>query len=104
MFEINGETWHLVFVSPGHPSLRRSDGSLTIGMCDDDIKRIYIDDTLNANLMRKVLAHEITHAAMFSYNIDLCPAQEELLARLIDTYGQEIVGITNQIFNRIRNL
>lgn len=104
MFEINGETWHLVFVSPGHPSLIRSDGSVTIGMCDDDVKKIYIDDTLDSALMRKVLAHEITHAAMFSYNVDLCPQQEELVAILIDTYGQEIIFITNQIFNRMKNL
>lgn len=97
MFDINGETWHLVFVSPGHSYLTRSDGSVTIGMCDDITKCIYIDKTLDEQLMRKVLAHEITHAAMFSYNVDLCPRQEELVAILIDTYGQEIISITNQI-------
>lgn len=104
MFDINGETWHLVFVSPGHPCLMRSDGSITIGMCDDDVKRIYIDDTLDPALMRKVLAHEVTHAAMFSYNVELSHQQEELVAMLIDTYGQEIIYITNQIFNRIKHL
>lgn len=102
MFEINGETWYLKFVSPRDPNLTRSDGSVTIGMCDDDVKTIYIDDTISTPMVRKVLAHEITHAAMFSYNIDLSPAQEELLAKLIDTYGQEIISITNQIFNRIK--
>ena len=95
MFEINGETWHLVFVSPNHPSLIRSDGSVTIGMCDNDRKKIYIDYTLDEGLMHKVLAHEITHAAMFSYDVMLCPRQEELVAMLIDTYGQEIIAITN---------
>lgn len=82
----------------------RSDGSITIGMCDDDVKRIYIDDTLDPALMRKVLAHEVTHAAMFSYNVELSHQQEELVAMLIDTYGQEIIYITNQIFNRIKHL
>lgn len=82
----------------------RSDGSITIGMCDDDVKRIYIDDTLDPVLMRKVLAHEVTHAAMFSYNVELSHQQEELVAMLIDTYGQEIIYITNQIFNRIKHL
>ena len=102
MFEINGETWHLVFVSPNHPGLMRTDGSITLGMCDDNVKKIYINDELDAQLTRKVLAHEITHAAMFSYNVNLCHNQEEMVANLIDTYGQEIIGITNQIFNRIR--
>lgn len=80
----------------------RPDGSITLGMCDDKVKRIYINDTLDAYLMRKVLAHEIAHAAMFSYNVNLCPSQEEMVANLIDTYGQEIITITNQIFNRIK--
>jgi hypothetical protein len=49
-------------------------------------------------MTKKVLTHEITHASMFSYDVDLCPRQEELVAILIDTYGQEIIALTNQIF------
>ena len=41
--------------------------------------------------MKKVLCHEITHAAMFSYNVNLSLEQEELVADLISTYGEEIV-------------
>jgi hypothetical protein len=77
MFEINGETWHLVFVSPGHSHLTRSDGTVTVGVCDNITKTIYLDRTLDKSSARKVLAHEITHAAMFSYNIKLCTCQEE---------------------------
>ena len=39
---------------------------------------------------------------MFSYNIELTIDQEELLADLIATYGQEIIYITNKIFNKIK--
>ena len=102
MFEINGETWYLMFVSPGHYELTRSDGSVTVGMCDNDTKTIYLDKTLDNARMRKVLAHEITHAAMFSYDINLCPCQEELVAILIDTYGQEIISLTNRISEYIK--
>jgi sulfite reductase beta subunit-like hemoprotein len=52
-------------------------------------------------LLKKVLAHEITHAAMFSYNIDLNHDQEEMLADIISTYGQEIISITNRMFHSI---
>ena len=38
---------------------------------------------------------------MFSYNIDLSIEQEELIADLISTYGQEIVYITNKIFTKL---
>lgn len=99
MFKINGEAWVVALVSPRSVHLRRSDGSFALGVCDDGNKTIYLNETMSADLTKKVLAHEITHAAMFSYNIDLCPSQEELVAILIDTYGQEIIALTNQLFN-----
>lgn len=102
MFNINGENWRVVLTSPNHPCLFRSDGSLTIGSCDDSAKTIYLNETLEPHLMRKVLCHEVAHAAMFSYNVELSLDQEELLADLIATYGQEIIAKTNLIFNRLR--
>lgn len=82
--------------------LYRSDGSLTIGACDDATKAIYINENLDSRLMKKVLCHEITHAAMFSYDVELDLMQEELLADLIATYGQEIICNTNKIFHRLQ--
>lgn len=102
MFRINGEKWRIVYVSPSHPRLWRSDGSVSIGACDDDTKTIYISFEVPAHKLKKVLCHEITHAAMFSYNVDLSISQEELLADLIATYGQEIVNITNCLNNKIK--
>lgn len=52
--------------------------------------------------LKKVLCHEIVHAAMFSYNIDLSLEQEELVADLIATYGEEINEITNQTIKKIK--
>lgn len=101
MFNFNGEDWRILFVSSNHPALFRSDGSLTIGACDDNTKSIYIYEGLPQRMIKKVLCHEIAHAAMFSYNVDLSIDQEELLADLIATYGQEIVYTTNKIFNRL---
>lgn len=102
MLNINGEDWRILLVSPFHPALYRSDGTITIGACDDDTKAIYLNEELSQKKLKKVLCHEITHAAMFSYNIELSLEQEELLADLIATYGQEIIGATNKIFNRIK--
>ena len=102
MFTINGEYWKIHLVSTNHPALYRPDGSLTIGACDDDTKTIYVNDMLNDALMRKVICHEITHAAMFSYNVKLTVDQEELLADLIATYGDEIISITNRVFSKIK--
>lgn len=82
--------------------MQRRDGSWTVGACDDESKAIYINEDLDSDFMKKVLCHEITHAAMFSYNIDLTWEQEELLADLIATYGQEIVYMTNLLFCRLQ--
>ena len=95
MFNINGEDWGVLAVSPSDSRLLRSDGSFTIGVCDDKDKLIYIANDLPDQLLKKVICHEITHAAMFSYNVELSLDQEELVADLIATYGQEIIDITN---------
>ena len=50
----------------------------------------------------KVLGHEMTHAAMFSYGVQLTYDQEELLADIISTYGKEIVMVTNKVFKKIK--
>lgn len=102
MFKINGEDWKILLVSSNHPSLMRSDGSFTIGACDNNQKCIYIAEGLSSEYCKKVLCHELTHACMFSYDIDLCVQQEELLADLVATYGQEIIKMTNVIFGRLK--
>lgn len=39
---------------------------------------------------------------MFSYNVDLTLEQEELVADLVSTYGEEIIEVTNQMFKKIK--
>lgn len=102
MFIINGEEWRIKLVSPFHHMMYRSDGSRTIGACDDEAKTIYISIDLDDQMLMKVLCHEITHAAMFSYNVNLSLAEEELLVDLFATYGQEIIDITNRTFLRLK--
>ena len=104
MFLINNIYWKLAFVSPDFPLLQRESGNYSIGACDNLTRTIYINETLRDKLLKKVLCHEITHAAMFSYNVSLTPEQEELIADLISTYGEQIVYITNKIFNKLSNM
>ena len=39
---------------------------------------------------------------MFSYNVELTLEQEELVADLIATYGEEIIDATNSVFKKIK--
>lgn len=104
MFLINNVYWKLAFVAPHFPLLQRTNGEFTIGACDNLTRTIYINELLQSDLLKKVLCHEIVHAAMFSYNVDLTIEQEQLVADLISTYGEEIIYITNKIFNKLRNI
>lgn len=101
MVNINGEDWKIFIVSSNHPAIQRPDGSFTLGCCDNNVKKIYIIEGLNDFYFKKVLCHEFVHACMYSYNIDLNDYQEEVLADLIATYGQEIMFITNSMFKRL---
>ena len=102
MFVINGEYWRILFVAPHHISLLKPNGDFAIGACDDYSKTIYLSNALYGNQLKKVLCHEITHAAMFSYNVSLSLAQEELIAELMATFGEEIIDITNILFDYLK--
>lgn len=102
MIRVNGEDWRVLLVSSNHPAIQRPDGSFTLGCCDDNMKTIYIVEGLTDFYFKKVLSHELVHACMYSYNIDLDDYQEEVLADLIATYGQEIIFTANSIFCRLR--
>ena len=101
-FTINGVVWQVKAVPAYDSHLMRPDGSFTIGMCNNVEKVIYIIKGLSETQFYKVLAHEITHAAMYSYSVGLTIDQEELLADIIATYGGEIVQVTNKVFRKIK--
>lgn len=103
MFIINNIYWKLAFVSPNFPLLQRLNGEYSIGACDNLTRTIYLNNTLTGPLLNKVLCHEITHAAMFSYNVNLSIEQEQLVADLISTYGEQIIYITNKIFTKLKD-
>ena len=101
MYKINGITWYIIRVRSDSPMLMRSDGGITVGMCDRETQTIYISDALHGRFLRKVLLHEICHSAMFSYGIDMSVDQEELFCDLLSTYGDEIIAITDSVFKAL---
>ena len=101
MYKINGITWHMIRVRSDSAMLMRSDGSITVGMCDRETQTIYVSDALHGIFLRKVLLHEICHSAMFSYGIDMSVDQEELFCDLLSTYGDEIIAITDSVFKAL---
>ena len=104
MITINEIQWKIKFVHPWDDMLIREDGVRTLGMCDRDTKTIYLAENLEGSMLKKVICHELVHAAMFSYNVYLSLEQEEVIADIIATYGEEIINITNKVFYKLQHI
>ena len=104
MFTINGIEWNVVFTNPRSDNLRRSDGSLTCGVCDFGDRCIYLSDALRGAFLRKVYIHEVCHAAIFSHSIDLDIDQEEFLCDFIASFGDEIFAIVDDLFATLKRV
>ena len=99
---INGVRWVTRLVSPAHPMLLTPWKTHALGVCDKVTQTICIDEPLSPQELKEVLCHEIVHAFMYSYMIDLSYSEEELVAELMSQYGEEILETTNIIYNGIR--
>ena len=102
MFLINGEEWRVLLVAPYDEALLMPDGDYALGACNDITKTIYINDQLHGEVFEQVLCHELVHASMFAYNVILGFDEEELIAEIISIFGEEIVDITDMMFDRIK--
>lgn len=102
MFRINNIDWNIKFVNPHNPVLMRDNGDFSVGCCNNYDKTIYLSDELNGFFLKKVLSHELTHAAMFSYNISLPIMIEEHVADIVATYGKDILSLADLIYQDIK--
>lgn len=98
MFTINGYEWNIVFCRKNDDNLRRSDGTLTVGVTDWGNRTVYLSDMLRGAFLRKVFIHEVCHCAVFSYGIELNLEQEEFLCDFIASFGDEIFAIVDDMF------
>lgn len=99
---INGVRWRVRLVSPAHPLLLTPWKTHALGVCDKVTQTICVDKTLSPQLLKEVLCHEIVHAFMYSYMIDLSYSEEELVAELMSQYGEDIIQVSNAIYNGIK--
>lgn len=95
MIVINGEVWRIRFVPPHHPELM-SPWGLALGCCNDMTKTIYLNNALRPSQVKMVLRHELTHAVLYSNNIFISRNNEELVANIVATYGEEIIRLSEK--------
>jgi len=99
---INGVRWRVRLVSPAHPMLLTPHKTHALGVCDKVTQTICIDETLSPQLLKEVLCHELVHAFMYSYDIDLSYNEEEIVATLMGEYGDDILEMTDAIYDGIK--
>ena len=96
-FTVNNQEWDLVFVKPNSKNLMRSDGSITIGMTDNNKKTVYINNRLNEYLTDKVICHELTHVFAFEFDYYMDIETEEIVADFMSLYGRRIVYLLDDL-------
>lgn len=101
MININGERWRIRLVSPSHPILVYKTGLPAIGCCDDITKTIYISQALPYWELKEVLCHELVHAVMYSFNIEMPDETEEIVANAIAVFGEDIIILTNSLLDKL---
>lgn len=99
LFVINGVEWELCFVPASSDKLRRSDGSITVGMTEnsDDFHAVYLSNALYGQFLRRVLCHELVHCFMFSYSIHISIQEEEYIANWVAEYGTDLIMILDDL-------
>lgn len=68
-FVINGIVWRIEFVPPDSLLLYDRTNTHTVATTDPILHRVYISTTLGGDFLRRVLAHELGHCIMVSYNM-----------------------------------
>ena len=101
MFTINGIDWEIIYVNPFSDDLRRSDGSLTVGVTDMPKRSVFLSNRLRGAFLRKVLAHELVHCFMFSYSIYIPIEEEEYIADWVATYGTDLIYLLDDLMRGI---
>lgn len=101
MFTINGIEWSICFVNPTSDKLRRSDGSLTCGVCDFGDRCIYLSDMLQGAFKERVLCHELTHAVCMSWGISIPLEDEEWLCNFMADHGKEIIYLLDELMKNV---
>lgn len=94
---IRDNLWKIVFENPNSPNLRMSDGRQVLGLCDNNIKTIFIADNQHGYKQEHIICHEITHAICQEYDIYMPYDLEEELCNFMADHARETVEILDRI-------
>lgn len=100
-FKVNGHTWTVQFVRPSNENLRRSDGSYTFGVTDNNVKTVFIIDNASEYMTDKILLHELSHVHAMEYDYSIPIEVEEIVCDFLSLYGRSVVYMADDLMNKI---
>lgn len=98
---VNGNLWKIEFVKPTSRNLLRSDGSSTLGVCDNGLKKIFIVDNVSRYMTDKILCHELTHLYAMEYDYYMPVEVEEIVADFLSLFGRDIIYMADDVMSKI---
>lgn len=101
MFQVNGLNWRISLVEPHSHMLKRSDGTITLGVTDNNDRTVYMNNRLSYDMFDKVLCHELCHVFSFSYGLHIPIEIEEMIADFLSTYGRDVIDVADNILKDI---
>ena len=103
-FIVNNQEWILLFVKPNSKELMRSDGSITLGMTDNNVKTVFVNNRLNDYMTDKGICHELTHVFAFEFDYYMDIKTEEIVADFMSLYGRNIILLLDDLIKVLRRI
>ena len=103
-FIVNNHIWQLVFVNPSNVNLMRSNNTYTLGMTDNNIKTVFINNRLNDYMTDKVLCHELTHVFAFEFDYYMDIDTEEIVADFMSLYGRNVINLLDDLIKVLKKV
>ena len=85
-FMLGGYNWEIIEQGESEEVYINKGEDMRIGLCDYVKQKIYIHCDLTPELKRRTLAHELTHACLFSHGLEGFFDNEELLCNFVARY------------------
>lgn len=111
-FFMNEILWHFMLVRSDSNVLYDRTGNRRVATTDPDTRCIYISSNLDPDLRKRVILHELAHAAMVSYGLipqvrDFTYPEaeiraEEWICNFLADYGSEIFEIAASLYSSWR--
>lgn len=102
--KINDLVWEIAIAPSTNPELI-VDGTARAGATWLMQQKIYLSEELNKNTARSIIAHELTHAFIYSTQIKEEESYtEEELCEFVAKWGDKIFALTDEIYNELYNI